>query len=304
MSSPCRSRSSSTSWPATAARVSSPISPAIASSSAAWWWASSRPRRRSATRSSNEAVGWSGPTSRHTPLSSVRTPASRAVSTSWRSTPGFPIAASRRRPATRATIGPPSTRWRSVSMLSIGSGSTVRRRRCPSLTRWSNGVGPPVVRIVRTANTPRDCTSEATSARDSSSSWSPSSTSRSRRSSPARSRSAAAARWKTAPRSRSSAPVGEATSTGSRCDSAANGIDRPSGCPLARALGMPAASASSRTFSASRVLPTPAPPVRNTPAGRAAAEPLGEHLELAAAPDHRPRRGQRRFDEPVGRLGE
>ena len=38
--------------------------------------------------------------------------------------------------------------------------------------------GPPVVRIVTTANTLRDCTSDATRARDSSSSWSPSSTSR------------------------------------------------------------------------------------------------------------------------------
>ena len=194
-------------------------------------------------------------------------------------------------------MGPPSTRCSSVSMLSTGSGSTVRRRRCPSFTRWSNGVGPPVVRIVRTANTPRDCTSEATRARDSSSSWSPSSTSRSRRSSPARSRSAAAARWKTAPRSRSSGPVGEATSTGSRCDSAANGIDRPSGCPLARALGMPAASASSRTFSASRVLPTPAPPVRNTPP---AAWPRNHSASTSSS---RPRpiighaEAERRFDE-------
>ena len=150
-------------------------------------------------------------------------------------------------------------------MLSTGSGSTMRRRRCLSFTRWSNGVGPPVVRTVRTANTLRDCTREATRARDSSSSWSPSSMSRSSRAAPACSRSAAAARWNTAPRSRSSGPAGAATSTGSKCDSAANGIDRPSGCPLARALGMPAASARSRTFSASRVLPTPAPPVRSTP---------------------------------------
>ena len=109
-------------------------------------------------------------------------PASRAVSTSCRRTPGLPIAASRRRSSDSATIGPPRTRYRSVSMLSIGSGSTMRRRRCPSLTRWSNGVRPPVVRIVRTANTLRDCTSDATRARDSSSSWSPSSTSRSSRS--------------------------------------------------------------------------------------------------------------------------
>ena len=101
-------------------------------------------------------------------------------------------------------------------MLSSDSGSIVSRRRCPSLTRWSKGVGPPLVRMVRTANTVRDCTSEATSARERSSSWSPSSISRSRRWSPAWARSAARARWNTPARSSSSAPTGEATSGGSR----------------------------------------------------------------------------------------
>ena len=39
------------------------------------------------------------------------------------------------------------------------------------------------------------------------------------------------------------------------------------------------------------------------PAGGAVTEPPGEHLELAPAPDHRPRRGERPLDEPVRRLG-
>ena len=298
---PRRSRSSSTSWPTTPASASRAISPATASSSAAWWWASSRPRRRSATRSSNEAVGWSGPDE-----------APHAVVLGQGA--GLPggldelaehaRVAHRRVPeaarATRPTSGPPSTRCRSVSMLSTGERLDGRGgRRCPSFTRWSNGVGPPVVRIVRTANTVArlheraderpgqvvelvavvDQQEQALGRRPAS-------------------RSAAAARWKTAAtvelvrrrsgRRRRPAAGARARRTGS--------ID-PRG---ARAHGRSAARRrrrARRPSPPSRVLPTPAPPVRRTPPVRSSRNHAAEHLELAAAPDHRPRRGRRRFDD-------
>ena len=85
------------------------------------------------------------------PSRSTRLPASRADSTSCRSTPGLPVAAATSCSRLSSAIGEPSTRWSNASTVSGESGVGSMRRRWLSFTRVRTSPSfEPVVRIVQT----------------------------------------------------------------------------------------------------------------------------------------------------------
>ncbi len=232
------------------------------------------------------------------PSVSTSRPVSSAESTSWRSTPGLPMAASASWTRLSSSIGAPSTRCSSAATVSSArrTGSTVWR--CPSFTSRctasSGGVLPPV-RRVHTTNAVRACTSETSSARDSSSRWLTSSAiTTQRRPSPICS-SAVRARWNSSPRS--SSPSGPAM-----CMTSARQQMRERGKRHTLGLGM-ARDPRDREAGVGRqpqaLVGKPRLPDTGTAGEEDAArvgivERRGRRLDLAGSAEERPRRHRRR----------